>query len=162
MLYRATCTWQIFIANALLGLGSGVMEAPVIAYVGEIGEPEFRSFLMAYTYIGMTFGSLFVSVLNTFIPWRIVAMVCIFVPIANTVLFCFVSFLYFIIFLWLTNSTSSFRFQNLQYGCFQRIDQKMHWQRSVGYAVGLPMRLPSKNSIHFNDTMNVQNRAYHA
>lgn len=92
MLYRATSTWEIFIANGLLGLGSGMLEAPVIAYVGEIGEPEFRSFLMAYAYIGMTFGSLVVSVLNTLMPWRLVAMVCIVVPISNLTLLFFVSF----------------------------------------------------------------------
>lgn len=91
MLYRATSTWEIFFANALLGLGSGLIEGPVIAYVGEISEPEFRSFLMAYTYIGMTFGPLFVSILNTLMPWRTVAAVCIFVPIASTALTCFVS-----------------------------------------------------------------------
>lgn len=91
MLYRATSTWEIFVGSALLGLGSGMLEAPVIAYVGEIGEPEFRSFLMAYAYIGMTFGSLIVSVLNTLMPWRLVAMVCISVPISNLVLLCFVS-----------------------------------------------------------------------
>lgn len=72
---------------------SGLIEAPVISYVGEIGEPEFRNFLMAYTYIGMTFGSLFVSVLNTLMPWRMVAFVCIFVPISSTALLCFVSYI---------------------------------------------------------------------
>lgn len=106
LLYRATSTWEIFIANALLGLGSGIMEAPVIAYIGEIGEPEFRSFLMAYTYIGMTFGSLFVSILNTLMPWRLVAMVCIFVPIANTALLCFVSFSTILCFVSLADTSS--------------------------------------------------------
>lgn len=91
MLYRATSVWEIFIGNALLGLGSGLMDAPVIAYVGEIGEAEFRSFLMAYTFISLPLGSLFVSVLNTWMPWRTAAMVCMLVPIGTIILCLLVS-----------------------------------------------------------------------
>lgn len=91
MLYRATNIWEIFIGNALLGLGSGLMDAPVIAYVGEIGEAEFRSFLMAYTFISLPLGSLFVSVLNTWMPWRMAAMVCMLVPIGTIILCLLVS-----------------------------------------------------------------------
>lgn len=36
MLYKASSVSQIFIANILLGLGVGLMESPIITYVGEI------------------------------------------------------------------------------------------------------------------------------
>lgn len=36
MLYYASSISEIFIANALLGFGIGLMEAPLITYVGEI------------------------------------------------------------------------------------------------------------------------------
>lgn len=36
LLYFATNLEMVFIANLLLGLGVGFMEAPVITYVGEI------------------------------------------------------------------------------------------------------------------------------
>lgn len=36
MLYKASSVLQIFIANVLLGLGVGLMESPIITYVGEI------------------------------------------------------------------------------------------------------------------------------
>lgn len=36
LMYNATSVWQIFIANTLLGLGVGLMEAPILTYVGEI------------------------------------------------------------------------------------------------------------------------------
>lgn len=36
LLYYSTTLWEIFLANILLGLGVGVMEAPIITYVGEI------------------------------------------------------------------------------------------------------------------------------
>lgn len=54
-------------------------------------ETEFRSFLMAYTYVGSTFGALFVSILNTLMPWRMVAFACIFVPILTLIILLFVS-----------------------------------------------------------------------
>lgn len=36
MMYNATSVCQIFVANSLLGLGVGLMESPVITYIGEI------------------------------------------------------------------------------------------------------------------------------
>lgn len=36
LMYRATTTAEIFVAGALLGLGIGLMESCVIAYIGEI------------------------------------------------------------------------------------------------------------------------------
>lgn len=36
MMYNASSVVDIFIANALLGFGIGLMEAPIMTYVGEI------------------------------------------------------------------------------------------------------------------------------
>lgn len=36
MMYMANSVWMIFVANILFGLGVGLMEAPIITYVGEI------------------------------------------------------------------------------------------------------------------------------
>lgn len=36
MMYNSTSIRQIFIASVLLGLGVGLMEAPIATYVGEI------------------------------------------------------------------------------------------------------------------------------
>lgn len=36
MLYNASSTIEVFIAFSLLGLGVGLMESPVITYIGEI------------------------------------------------------------------------------------------------------------------------------
>lgn len=36
MMYNSTTLWEIFVANILLGLGVGLMEAPILTYVGEI------------------------------------------------------------------------------------------------------------------------------
>lgn len=90
MLYKASSVMEIFIANVLLGLGVGLMESPVIVYVGEITEPKFRGIMIAYTHVGWTLGLLLVSVLNTLMPWRTVALVCMFVPILTAISVCFV------------------------------------------------------------------------
>lgn len=114
MMFNSKSLNEIFIANILLGLGCGLIESPVITYVGEIwynsnislnllqllrivrsfhhfSEPEFRSFLMAYTYVGATFGALFVSILNTLMPFRMVAFICIFLPIVTMIILFLVS-----------------------------------------------------------------------
>lgn len=36
MMYNATSISAVFFANMLLGLGVGLMEAPILTYVGEI------------------------------------------------------------------------------------------------------------------------------
>lgn len=36
MMHNASSVFEIFIANVLLGLGVGLMESPIITYVGEI------------------------------------------------------------------------------------------------------------------------------
>lgn len=36
MMCTSTEVWHIFIANILLGLGIGLMEVPILLYVGEI------------------------------------------------------------------------------------------------------------------------------
>lgn len=36
MMYNATTVWEIFVANSLMGLAVGLMQSPVITYIGEI------------------------------------------------------------------------------------------------------------------------------
>lgn len=36
IMYNANSVWMIFMANILFGLGVGLMEAPIITYIGEI------------------------------------------------------------------------------------------------------------------------------
>lgn len=40
---------MLYISNAIMGLGIGFMEAPVLTYVGEISQPSIRGMLTAYT-----------------------------------------------------------------------------------------------------------------
>lgn len=36
LLYRANSVAEIFLANSMLGLSVGLMEAPIMTYIGEI------------------------------------------------------------------------------------------------------------------------------
>lgn len=36
ILYYSTELWEVFLAYVLLGFGTGIMEAPILTYVGEI------------------------------------------------------------------------------------------------------------------------------
>lgn len=120
LLYYANDVWMILVAITLMGLAIGLMESPVITYIGEIwyvidycsvsldpimlnelnsspfhlfhcSEPSYRGILIAYTNVSGTFGMLVVSVLNTMLPWRTVALVCLFVPILTVIALLFVS-----------------------------------------------------------------------
>lgn len=117
IMYMSTEVWHIFFANVLLGFGAGLMEASCNTYVswpvrmnwnkitiffqifssifqvGEISDPKFRGIMLAYTHIGYTLGMLFVSILNTMMSWRMVALICISVPLLTIVVLCFVSIL---------------------------------------------------------------------
>lgn len=95
LMYTASGTMQIFIASILLGLGAGLMESPIITYVGEICEPTFRGVMIAYTHIGWSLGMILVATLNTLMPWRTVALVCLIIPIFTTIALCLVSFVNF-------------------------------------------------------------------
>ncbi|XP_055307472.1 facilitated trehalose transporter Tret1-like, partial [Sitodiplosis mosellana] len=90
MMYNATSVTEIFVADVLLGLGVGLMESPIITYIGEICSPSLRGVLLAYSNIAGTLGMFFVLILNTLMPWRIVGLVCMFVPIGTIVALCFV------------------------------------------------------------------------
>ncbi|XP_055309098.1 facilitated trehalose transporter Tret1-like, partial [Sitodiplosis mosellana] len=90
MMYNATSVTEVFIAIVLHGLSIGLMEAPIITYLGEICSPSFRAVLLAITGMNASLGMFFVLILNTLMPWRIVGLVCMFVPIVTIVALCFV------------------------------------------------------------------------
>ncbi|XP_059058729.1 facilitated trehalose transporter Tret1-like [Achroia grisella] len=81
---------SLFIANALLGIGTGIMEAPSITYVGEVSDPSLRGFLTTLTN-GFTSTGIFVAyLLGTVLPWRQAALVALVVPLLTMLLVLFV------------------------------------------------------------------------
>lgn len=116
MLYQANHVWQIFVAFALLGFAIG-LTVQCSVYFGEIwlesilihwitiiinfvpcvivyySEPFVRGTLIGYANILGTMGGFLAFILNTLVPWRIVALICFAVPVISTISLCFVSLL---------------------------------------------------------------------
>ncbi|CAH0731940.1 unnamed protein product, partial [Brenthis ino] len=74
---------SLFTANALLGISSGIMEAPINSYVGEISEPSIRGALCTVTQFFTSFGILIMYFLGTIVDWRTAALICLVAPAAS-------------------------------------------------------------------------------
>ncbi|XP_055302406.1 facilitated trehalose transporter Tret1-like [Sitodiplosis mosellana] len=90
MIYQGDFYWKILTGCAFLGLGIGLMEAPIITYLGEICEPSTRDVLLTFTNISGTMGTFTIYFLNTLMPWRSVALFCLSVPMITAVAVCFI------------------------------------------------------------------------
>ncbi|KAJ8709129.1 hypothetical protein PYW07_008955 [Mythimna separata] len=90
LMYYAWDVPSLFIGNALLGIGTGIMEAPSVTYIGEISDPSVRGILTTLTN-GFTATGMFVAyLLGTVLPWRQAALVALTVPLATMALVLFV------------------------------------------------------------------------
>ncbi|XP_032522237.1 facilitated trehalose transporter Tret1-like [Danaus plexippus] len=89
LMYFAWNLPSLFTANALLGISSGIMEAPINSYVGEISEPSIRGALCTLTQFFSSFGILVMYFLGTFMQWRNAALMCLIAPIASMITVAF-------------------------------------------------------------------------
>ncbi|XP_028041483.1 facilitated trehalose transporter Tret1-like [Bombyx mandarina] len=71
----------LFIANGLLGIGTGLMEAPIAAYVGEVTEHSIRGSLCTVTQLFLAIGILIMYFLGTVVNWRNAALISVGAPI---------------------------------------------------------------------------------
>ncbi|XP_022131116.2 facilitated trehalose transporter Tret1 [Pieris rapae] len=90
LMYTAWNVPSLFIANALLGIGTGIMEAPSITYVGEISDPSIRGILTTLTNCFTSTGMFIAYLLGTVLTWRQAALVSLTVPVATMLLVLFV------------------------------------------------------------------------
>ncbi|KOB65398.1 Sugar transporter [Operophtera brumata] len=86
LMYNAWNLPSLFIANGLLGFGSGVMEAPINSYVGEISEPSIRGALCTVTQLFSSVGMFVIYFLGTVVSWRQAALICLAAPISSMLL----------------------------------------------------------------------------
>ncbi|XP_049886139.1 facilitated trehalose transporter Tret1-like [Pectinophora gossypiella] len=86
LLYYAWNVPSLFIANALLGLGTGIMEAPINSYVGEISEPSTRGALCTLTQLFTSIGVFVMYFLGTVTTWRVAALSCLVAPLGSMIL----------------------------------------------------------------------------
>lgn len=77
---------------ALMGLTSGLLEAPVICYIGEISEPKIRTILSATTNLTIEFSAALVYFLGSKMPWRDACVFFATIPVIGALLMIFVSF----------------------------------------------------------------------
>ncbi|XP_013139502.1 PREDICTED: facilitated trehalose transporter Tret1-like [Papilio polytes] len=77
---------SLFMANALLGLGTGIMEAPINAYVGEISEPSIRGSLSTFTQLFLSLGTFAMYFLGAVVDWRSAAIISLAIPISSMAL----------------------------------------------------------------------------
>lgn len=90
LMYQAKHVSHLFIANSLLGLSVGLMESPVMTYLGEISEPATRGILISYANLGTPLGGFVIFFLNTLTDWRTVGLICFAVPIGTVIALFFV------------------------------------------------------------------------
>ncbi|XP_038207163.1 facilitated trehalose transporter Tret1-like [Zerene cesonia] len=90
LMYFAWDVPSLFIANALLGIGTGIMEAPSVTYVGEISDPSVRGILTTLTNCFTSTGMFIAYLLGTVLTWRQAALVSLTVPVATMLLVLFV------------------------------------------------------------------------
>ncbi|XP_026313966.1 facilitated trehalose transporter Tret1-like [Hyposmocoma kahamanoa] len=90
LMYYAWNVPSLFIGNALLGIGTGIMEAPSVTYVGEICDPALRGILTTLTNCFTSTGMFLAYLLGTVLPWRQAALVSLAIPLTTMVLVLFV------------------------------------------------------------------------
>ncbi|XP_055307919.1 solute carrier family 2, facilitated glucose transporter member 8-like, partial [Sitodiplosis mosellana] len=89
MIHQGDAIWKILTGCASFGLGIGLMEAPIITYLGEICEPSTRGVLVSLSFISVTIGTFLGFFLNTMMSWRTLALVCLSCPIITAIAICF-------------------------------------------------------------------------
>ncbi|XP_034234118.1 sugar transporter ERD6-like 8 [Thrips palmi] len=85
LLSTARTHGALFAAAALMGLGMGFMEAPIITYVGEISTPKLRGALTSMAGISVMLGFFIEYLLGTLVTWRTAAWGSVAVPVLTVI-----------------------------------------------------------------------------
>lgn len=91
MFYFASTVTEMFVAGVLLGLGVGLMESPILTYVGEISHPSLRGILLAFSHVTVIGGMCLMYVIGSLTTWRWAAALCAICPCVTVVALMFVS-----------------------------------------------------------------------
>ncbi|XP_031636111.1 sugar transporter ERD6-like 4 [Contarinia nasturtii] len=90
LMYRSKLVWHVFVGMGLQGFSIGLMEAPILIYLGEICEASRRSVLLGYTLICYTMGMCTIFIMNTLMAWRVASLICLFLPFLTMIALCFI------------------------------------------------------------------------
>ena len=91
LLSSAKSVLALYVAVVLFGVSAGSMEAPGIAYLGEITQPRIRGKITCSTNILYGIGSVILYFLGTVTSWRTLAGICAVLPAISIVTIFFVS-----------------------------------------------------------------------
>lgn len=81
MLYSAQSVQTLYIASFFMGIGIGFLEAPTLAYIGEISEPNLRGMLATFANANVVIGQLLEFLFGCFFTWRQAMLVSCAVPV---------------------------------------------------------------------------------
>lgn len=168
VLYYAKSLSMIYVSFVLLGLGIGLMEAPIFTYIGEICEPSIRGILTASASIAAAFGMGLVYFLGNQTSWRNAALVCATIPILSMFLISFVRHSWLLSRCLLLVLIVCYPFSSclkLRCGCYRGIVKTMRCVHCNGFAVGfiqMPFKMNSTicnavESMH-KSAINVKNK----
>lgn len=90
LLHFAKVDYQLYGGLCLTGLSGGLMEAPVLTYVAEVTQPQFRGMLAATGTTCVITGIFIQFIMGSFLKWRTVALVSAILPIITIVALYFV------------------------------------------------------------------------
>lgn len=90
LFYFSTNVNYLYAGLCLSGVSGGLMEAPVLTYVAEVTQPQFRGMLAATGTTCVITGIFVQFILGTFLKWRLVALVSCSLPILTIIALFFV------------------------------------------------------------------------
>lgn len=91
LMYAATSVRGLCVATAMMGVSAGFMEAPGLAYIGEISEPRIRGVLTSYANITVSVGMLLQYLMGSVFKWRTTVALSALLPLVAIVLIACVS-----------------------------------------------------------------------
>ncbi|KAF5288908.1 hypothetical protein FQA39_LY03787 [Lamprigera yunnana] len=90
ILYFAYEMWHICISLTIIGICSGIVQAPILSYIAEISQPQLRGILTASSTLSFVFGILVEYFLGILLHWRILALFSSFFPLSTFILLWFI------------------------------------------------------------------------
>lgn len=91
LLYTATSTEMLYASVIMMGLSAGFMEAPGLAYIGEVTEPKIRGLMTSFANINVTVGMLVEFLLGSIFHWRTAVAISAIFPVISIILITLVS-----------------------------------------------------------------------
>uniref|UniRef100_A0A1B6J4W6 Major facilitator superfamily (MFS) profile domain-containing protein n=1 Tax=Homalodisca liturata TaxID=320908 RepID=A0A1B6J4W6_9HEMI len=90
IIYFATRTAHLFIAQIIMGIAMGFLEAPILSYIGETTQPRLRGILTSFSGVFYNLGLMVLNSMSTVMDWRSVVLFSMLGPVAAFIALAFV------------------------------------------------------------------------